>query len=49
MPLPRKPSWSHHGRRRPVSTIGPQSMGGVSQDFSIRWIAFLDYQAPEPC
>jgi hypothetical protein len=24
----------HHGRRRPVATIGSQSAGGASQDFS---------------
>ena len=30
----------HHGRRRPVATIRPQSVGGVSQDFPIFWTAF---------
>jgi hypothetical protein len=36
----RNRSRGHYGRRRPVATIGPQNVGGVSQDFSVRWTAF---------
>ena len=45
LPMP-APQTGHHGRR-PVAAIGPQNVGGVSQNFFIRWTAFRRHQAAE--